>query len=414
MKSMVVEWDKNFSPEVILGQFRDHGVAGSGGKISYKGFDLTLWENTLRQSIKMNIDIEESLLDSSIRRSVHDLLLNPSWNKDDFLKSVKRHLKLQTEKEKKKRFVLLTSISIPKNLLPARIKINNSYINFYKNSYPRKFTSQRLKLETPTQEDLNLTNEYTKLGVHVEATSTNEAAKKALDTIDFYRAILCLQLNPNYEISFTFRTTPFNKIVLGNLHTLHEPEGSLATKDLWYDPKNYKALPLYSRSLDEDRLIKAVKLCIEKITKAPCKQQITSSLLKYVRALDENDPNNATLKCWSALESILAPNGENHEKLVDRCAKLYRTPIIEKQHLLSLKKYRNYATHRGDTGNNPPLFCYQAQRHLRALIFFLLENGILFQNISELCEFLDLPRDRNRLRRKITLQKTLLSNFLPK
>ena len=69
--------------------------------------------------------------------------------------------------------------------------------------------------------------------ISVQGKSDSDAANKAIDAIDLLRGIWNLYHNKRSTSSGL--KEPVNKVVIGPLHTLHFPNGKLATDYWWYE-----------------------------------------------------------------------------------------------------------------------------------------------------------------------------------
>ena len=135
---------------------------------------------------------------------------------------------------------------------------------------------------------------------------------------------------------------------------------------------------------------------------------LQSSLIRYVRALDENEANTAFLRLWGALESLTTPGVANYDCLVKRCSFIYAESAYHRQVLEHLREYRNASVHAGEESNKARTHCFQLQRYYRDLFWFHIRNFDFFQSIDEANFFLDSSEDKETLIRQMEIIKKAL------
>ena len=76
--------------------------------------------------------------------------------------------------------------------------------------------------------------------VHVNAFDASDAFEKANDCVDRFRGMLNLMINSTNSVHPFGDLAPphaINRFRRGPFHTLHKPDGSLATETFWYEPR---------------------------------------------------------------------------------------------------------------------------------------------------------------------------------
>ena len=147
---------------------------------------------------------------------------------------------------------------------------------------------------------------------------------------------------------------------------------------------------------------------MRRLTSAQYGTALTEALLRYVRALDERDQNNAFIKLWGAVESITSPEVAKYDLLIQRCSFLFNDTQYHKQILEHLREYRNSSVHAGDQNELAKSHCFQLQYYFVQLFLFHLRNGQVFSSLDEANQFLDLPPDKAKLlARQRMIQKAL-------
>lgn len=306
---------------------------------------------------------------------------------------------------KEQNYHVLTSISLYPNGLKERISINGTTIKLLNSDFPKKYESRAeaiIRAKIPV--DPTPSN-YTRVIVTVRARTPDTAVTSALRTIDLYRAALCLFCNNRMEI-WGKEWIPINVIRLGGVHSVHFSNGKIATEEVWFDP-SYIEAPIYSPK-DSAHIQTQVSIILRRIFKLKYAARFPDALLRYVRALDERDQNNALIKLWGALEVITNEETANYNQTVQRCSFIFGEHEYHTQVLESLREYRNQSVHAGDQSGDAKVHCFHLQYYFSHLFWFLLSNAQKFASLDEAYRFLDLPREKEKLRRqKRIIEKAL-------
>jgi len=191
---------------------------------------------------------------------------------------------------------------------------------------------------------------------------------------------------------------PINTIRLGTYHTIHEDNGKIPIKTMWYEPNFVKAKLLKIKKIKQ--YAKIYRVALEQLKKSNYCNEIEDALVRYVRAFDEKDLNLALVRLWSAFELLVAPGINNYDLITERCSFLFTENAYHKQILEHLREYRNSNIHACDGNENITTNCYQLQFYFKKLIFFHLNKGGDFLNIEEANNFLSLPKGVERLKKE--------------
>jgi hypothetical protein len=306
---------------------------------------------------------------------------------------------------KPQKFVLLTTISVNHlselNKIKSTDKTTIIFNRFLPNKFNRKSIIEIAKQGKTVRAD-EIPSNFVYVRVNVEARTEVEAYHKAIDALDLLRGIWNLYFNLGVGRRVSFGgTSPVNKIILGPIHTLHKSTGRLATEDFWYEP-NYKR-PLFPFSITHQyqNLKNHEKLVKSRIRKSNYSSEIENSILKYTRALDERNFNNAFLALWSLLENLTG-SVASYDDAIKRTLFLYKDKEFHKLILEHLRSYRNKTIHTGDSiSEGMETLLYQLKGYVEKLLEFHLYNNLKFKDISVSAQFLSLNSDRNILREKI-------------
>lgn len=202
---------------------------------------------------------------------------------------------------------------------------------------------------------------------------------------------------------------PINKIRLGPIHTVHNEDGglALASEAFWYEPNFVKAKSFNPWNQD-NHFEQNDNDFLSQLNESKYSEKLKDALLRYVRALDERDQNNALIKLWGAIESLTSPLGANGDLVIKRCAFLHSEYNFHGQVLEHLRVYRNQSVHAGDQREEAKNHCYQLQFYFERLMRFHINKAAVFPSLEKANEFLDLSPDKGSLLRKKELIESAL------
>lgn len=329
---------------------------------------------------------------------------------EKFLGEISREENFYKKLEPQK-FVLVTSLSVnyfgelgkiklPDNILPDK-KIIIIFNKFLPSKFNRKEIIEWVKRGKAVRES-EIPRDFVYARVNVEARTIVEAYHKAIDALDLLRGVWNLYFNLGVGRRMSFGgNNPVNKIILGPIHTLHNSNGKLVTNTFWYEPNYIKPLSSFSITSEYKYLKKNEQLIRQRIRKSNYNTEIENSIIKYTRALDERNFNNAFLALWSLLENLTGSIA-SYDDVIKRTLFLYKDEEFHKLILEHLRNYRNKTIHTGDSmSEGMETLLYQLKSYVEALLNFHLHNNLKFKDISESVQFLSLNTDRNVLNKKI-------------
>jgi hypothetical protein len=404
---MPIKWKKSsrFSPDLVLKKIDNVRTVGADGSTSFSGMEIDDYLPTLESLLEfpaVTDGLDKSIL---VWKAVAkaDAPLTP----DTFIKTINKQLSgLLAVKDEI--YVLLTEVSINPLEIPKSVKINNAEIKFWKNEFPSRYRNSRQKLLAKHEVSVDSTPlSYCKVTVAVRAKSPSSAFHKAMIALDVQRALWCLMANSVMQITFGHSSNkPINTVRLGSRHTLHTLDGDKAIDQIWYEP-NFKEASVVQ--LKQPKIVsKNSKHAVRRMLSCSYGELLQSSLIRYVRALDENEANTAFLRLWGALESLTTPCVANYDSLVKRCSFIYAESAYHRQVLEHLREYRNASVHAGEESNKARTHCFQLQRYYRDLYWFHIRNFDFFKSIDEANSFLDSSEDKAILIRQMEIIKKAL------
>lgn len=194
-----------------------------------------------------------------------------------------------------------------------------------------------------------------------------------------------------------------NKFRRGPFHSIHHPDGSLATETFWYEPRwehktpsvKFKDPPDYRRSIQRWwRMLQC----------SPMRDFISDTLLRYCRALDLHEADAALLGIWQVLEKLMGT--DRYDLLIDRLVRIFRDHADARLIAGHIRLRRNQTVHSAHSiSREADAILAQAETLASQAIFFYLKNAGKFQSLHEIHDFLDLPLDQERLKRNQKLSE---------
>ncbi|MBK1685344.1 hypothetical protein CKO18_17470 [Rhodoferax fermentans] len=310
--------------------------------------------------------------------------------KESFLKELNKQLSVELSQREEK-FHVLTSVSFESQLILGKTIVENVQIQFCGSMYPRKFaTSRSVQIQDQRVPATESPQNYNKIIATVTAKRPALALTAAMRAIDLHRALWCLFCNKEMEMNGR-SWIPINSVRLGAIHTIHRPNGSSATEEIWFEPHNVATDPYKPK--DAAKVRQRVRLTLRRLSRCPYREDIVEALLMYVRALDEWNQTTAFTRLWSAVERLSSPGYGDYDAVVRRCAFLWDDTGFATQALEHLREYRNSCVHTGGESTQAKTYCFQLQRHFRPMVLFHIGNTGRFRTLDEANEFLDMPTD---------------------
>lgn len=295
----------------------------------------------------------------------------------------------------KRSFRLLTEISLWWTLDVPTTRMGATTLTF-KPKQIKGFT-ERAKLfqESQATVGFGLPKHYMQLSAFVWARTPEEAAERALNDIDLVRASWNLSLNRGKSWRESGgRPAPVNDVRLSPFHTVHEASGKLATQTYWYDPGYSKPATLYSDKTKFGRLMKFAKKLRFRLGQLAYRSEMEQALIRYVRALDSADLNDAFLRLWSLLEYLTDSTHDPSKVAARRAAFLFADRERSQLVLTHLTNHRNRFVHAGSDTDEIESLVFMLKRYVDALLFFHLGNRFGFTSRGEAARFMDLPVTR--------------------
>lgn len=402
---MSITWKKKFKPELIFQKIANARSVSPKGRVSFSGFEIHEHLPVLASMLDFPPAAErvnKSTLIWSALAQAKGALDKPSFE-TAINKALRKELSTSI-----KQYVLVTSLSISPKNAPRSIKVFDATIEFPPKGIPRSFNQRHELIKSHKLLIPDTPVGYLPVRIAIRDKSPTAAAQQAIDQLDLFRGLVALYVNFTMQLSLGGNSSyePINHVRCGSRHTIHTPDGKIATEAVWFE-QNFRPAKIYEIK-DSVKLFKRIKRDLGRIARSPYRKELTNALIKYARAFDEPDANTAFVKLWSALESLTTPGIADYDKLVKRCSFLYTNSEYHQQVIEHLREYRNRSVHSGIEGDDARTNCFLLQDYFRSVLHFYKENRKAFSSLTEANEFLDLPADGTILTARLkALQKAI-------
>lgn len=375
---------------------------GDPGGFITGGFATSDFSLILGGCIEFHPDLPEVERKRIVTRVSHDANISRPITADNLFKQCvkleQEYLALPT-----KPFRLLTEISISRTVDVPRSTVGQTTVTFNPRTVRGFSERSRLFNESRGTVGFALPDHYMRVSALVSARTPYEAAEKALNGIDLVRASWNLSLNRGKVWRHSGgRPSPVNDIRLSPFHTVHDLAGALATETYWYEPGFSKPASLYSDKPRFSKLQEFARNLRTRLTQHPYRPDIESALLRYVRALDSADLNDAFLRLWSLLEYLTDSGHDPYKVATRRAAFMFQDREREQLILTHLTQHRNRFVHAGSDSDEIESLVFLLKRHVDSLLLFHLRNSFGFSTRAEAARFMDLPPNRDEIDLRIS------------
>jgi hypothetical protein len=393
-------------------------------RVSFEGFEIDNVITVLHSSVNFERQLPEMEQRSIVWRSTFAVAEAGKITKDALIKEINKRERACALRPERK-FVLTTSLSVrPPNSVPGQPKApENTAISGRRITFgrlPRRFyqehESVRLTATNVVFGDLPpwepRSRAYLPVRVSVRAHSESEAVQSALDALNLLRGIWNLYFNRLTVLrSSSGRRQPVNKLVLGPVHSLHEPSGKQANMH-WYEA-NYVG-PRGTFTIDSrrdwERLRIFERLIRRYLSRSEYREDIESAIRRYTKILDSRDWNSAFVQMWSLLEHLTCTLKANYDTTIRRALFLYQKDErdYQRQILRHLRQHRNRVVHGGYETDDSETLLYQLKNFVERVLFFHIFANPGFARLQDTAEFLSLPADLTALQRQMHLMRRAL------
>jgi hypothetical protein len=177
-------------------------------------------------------------------------------------------------------------------------------------------------------------------------------------------------------------------------------DGSPAADIFWFEPGYVEDRELFKPKNGWDRIEKDRRWVMRHMRRHPYRGDVEQLLIRYVKSLDQTDPDTAFVQMWSILETITGTVGTSYDETIRRASWLFRDREIESEQLEHLRFRRNQYIHAAKSGNESDQVVYMAKSFVDPHLRQLLRNDFKVESLKEYGEFLALPRTVEILRKR--------------
>jgi hypothetical protein len=415
---LMAEWTKDqkgeipFQPELVAQKIDQTMTLSPKGEIVFKNIRHLDFLMVLESMVTFEQEVPELEKQNIISRATSKAASTGKITATSLLKEI-NGLERQYLSINKREFRLLTDISISNSWNKLRFSYKGSNILIGTDLKPAFWNSRSELLKQARYSIFNdLPENYASATVTVFARSAPEAADMAIDRLDFIRAIWNLvNIIGRYRMS-SGKREPVNPVLLGPIHTLHNPDGSLATRVWWYEPEYQGPVKVYDESTKREKLFKSMNYLRGLMKRSKYATDMENVLLRYVRALDHRDWNNSFLELWSILE-FLTGKPDRYNVMIRRASCIFKDKAYIEQLLLHLRLFRNKYVHAAAGSNQIEAYIYQLKSCVDQIILWHLTKR--FASLQDAVEYMDiLKSDEIQIKDRIKKLRLALKNKRPK
>lgn len=384
-------------------------ISPIGQPVSFQSFDIENVEAILESGVEFHPDVAPTDRRKLIWEAISSAATTKTIDEKALLDAIQRAEKTYLAQIPTK-YVLQTSLNLKSSTIPKIVRINKgAIISFSEKPYKRSNISDDIERFIKPE----ILDKLLSVRVSLQARTVDDAVNRALDKLDLIRGIWNFVLNrrTRMRIAWGFQShTPINQIILGPFHTLHLPNGSLATDTYWYEQAYPRSFKLYDFPTDHEYIQKRIAFTKKQLKRIPYRDDIETIFIRYCRALDQSAYDVAFTKLWAVLEMLTNTPGK-YDLLIKRALFLetetdrdYTRLILE-----HLRDVRNGLVHDDKTHDTMLTYVYQLKWFVEALIGYHLFHGMKFQALQDAGEFLDLPISTDILTTRINFYQEALN-----
>lgn len=247
---MCAKWRSGYEPQLILDKIAPLVSVDKEGHVAFSGFAYhRRYAPIIVSAVEFHADIpdiqRENIVTTGIQQAVKRGDLAPDRVKQAISRAERDFLRKKTSD-----FILATSISFREMPPFQRIKIGGQTITFSKN-LPKQFDRASSERRLLNYVMAPLPTDYVAVRVRSSGHTLAEAAGKALASLALLLGIWNFLLTRGTWRWTMGKAGPIADLRLGPLHTLHYPDGELATEAIWYEPAYTKPAPLKDKAYSD-------------------------------------------------------------------------------------------------------------------------------------------------------------------
>lgn len=386
-------------------------VRSDGGQLTYAFENYTEVHtafSVLATALEMSPQIVDVARDGIISAAVKELLGSGGPRDVEAFFAAAVNAEKAFLKQRPKDFVLLSRVSLRLPVQLRSVRRNGTRHNFSVRQ-PRGYDRPKSAVAQEASQ-LGDSAGYCWVRTSVSARDPAGAGEKGSELLDEWRSTW------NYGLTYkrsriwmgAGHAQPVNPIVVGPVHTLHHPDGSLAADYYWWEPAHIESTKLADVSEHRVRLARLDRKFANQIRRSKAGSQIARAFVRYVRAMDERDLHSAFLKLWGVLELVTDTGLQNYDVTIRRAGAVWRDPVHAKAILHHLRNRRNDLVHHGRESARAESLVYSLKTYIDELLGRLVGQALHLDSLSEFGGYLDLLADRKHLPRRARLVRLAL------
>lgn len=371
-------------------------------EIVFDGIPFDEYFLIILSSISFNPQISDSKQSSLLREAIFKISQEKKVTKRNLIQSL-TELENDFLSKPISKFKFITGISLEYIEEITRRKINDVTFTFSGK------TDEILSTEIGTNIDFYIDQEYpedyTTVNLFVKAKSIYEAHEKASYSLNILRGIWNFMVNrTKWPLLPETKNKPINSFKKAPI-TVGKELNNDSYDHWWYEesyPGNFKPAKInksISKFIDVERDIR------DKINKSNFHDDLQNFFVRYATSLDEKVPKKSLIKLWSLLEALTHTTQNSYSNTIRRAAFVFENYKYHELILDQLRLFRNGVVHEDINSEYAKYHVYQLKRHVEKLLLFLLNKGQEFQNMNEVAQFLNLPRNSKDLKHQIKLRE---------
>ena len=393
---MCAAWAKGYDQSLIVDKLAAARIRGDGKSVSWKGSTNEIAQ-TLTTAIEFSTDVPAVERFNLLRTAMLNVAKKGPITQKALIAATSRE-EARYFSSAARPYVLISTWSVQsphvfRRIGPGAVTVGAKLSGRFQRNYRDVISRARM------QYGFDVPNSFAPVRARVQARTVFEAYERALDALDTLRGIWNWFFNRHiaWRVSSGLRK-PVNRIQLGPIHSLHEPDGKLATTSFWYETgfRSPATVEQLSSHLTKLKVFEqSVKLAL---VRSSYGLWIEEAIRRYVRALDPTDWEGAFLKTWSLLEHLT--DAWYSDRLIERASFICDEPQYHRQVLRHLRAHRNASVHSGQESEERETHLLQAKRYAEALLQFHLRASQELSTREETMELLDSPLTAETLTRR--------------
>jgi hypothetical protein len=279
------------------------------GEMSFKGFSLRQMVTVLHSSFQFSEEMPEGHERGIIHRAIRSTAQTGKITPERLLRAIVKGEK-SFARVPRESFMLVTSLSAGHFKALTSREVSGGTITFDR-YLPDPFGDEHEKARMIAEDQVigqlprlgaNPMWSYVPTKISVRARSHQEAFERAIDALDLLRGVWNLALNrnrgPRHSIGIR---KPVNRLILGPIHSLHDPDGRLVDESPWIEDDYVGALVTFNLVPDWEYVEEYEQFVWQELSRIPYRQDLEASIRRYARALDRRDWNTSFVRLWGLL-----------------------------------------------------------------------------------------------------------------